>query len=114
MDYNFLIPIGKRIAEIRHSHNLTQEEVADKLGVTPKHISHVECGISSLSLKHLITFCNVFHCSLDYVIFGQKEDSVLSKLPKEVVNILYTGDEQEIERIKRYLEMYIELKEEQD
>lgn len=114
MEHNFSVPIGRRIADIRLAHNYTQEELADCLGVSPKHISSVECGKSNLSLKNLITFCNIFHCSLDYVIFGQKEDSVLSILPKEVVDILYTGDEQEIERIKRYLQMYIELKEEQD
>ncbi|MGN1111709.1 MAG: helix-turn-helix domain-containing protein, partial [Acutalibacteraceae bacterium] len=48
MESDFKISIGKRIAEIRRSHNVTQEELADHLGVSPKHISHTECGTSSL------------------------------------------------------------------
>ena len=50
MNNDFLIPIGKRIAEIRRSNHVTQEALANELGVSPKHISHVECGTSSNSL----------------------------------------------------------------
>ena len=114
MESNVLIPIGKRIAEIRRSHNTTQESLADILGISPKHISHVERGTSSLSLKNLIQFCNTFDCSLDYIIFGKTENTALEKLPKEVVNILYAGTEKEIERLNRYLKIYIEILEEKN
>ena len=109
MENNFLIPIGRRISEIRRSHNMTQEALADKLSVSPKHISHTECGTSSLSLKNLIEFCNLFNCSLDYVVLGVKEDGMLSKLPKEISETLYTGDDEELDRLNRYLQIYVEL-----
>lgn len=114
MENDFLIPIGKRIAEIRRSNKVTQESLADKLGVSPKHISHTECGTSSLSLKNLIEFCNLFGCSLDYIIFGKAENTALSKLPDEISKILYTGTEQEINRLNRYLQIYVELMKEAD
>lgn len=114
MENNFLIPIGKRMAEIRRSHNVTQEALADQLGVSPKHVSHTECGTSSLSLKNLIEFCNIFDCSLDYIILGKSENSILSKLPDEIINILYTGTAQERERLNRYLQIYVELLNKQD
>lgn len=114
MENNILIPIGKRIAEIRRSHNVTQETLADRLGVSPKHISHTECGTSSLSLKNLIEFCNIFGCSLDYIILGKSENSILAKLPEEIADILYTGTEQDIERLSRYLQIYVELLKKQD
>lgn len=109
MENQTLIPIGKRISEIRRSHHMTQETLADKLNVSPKHISHTECGTSCLSLKNLIEFCNLFHCSLDYIIFGQKQDSVLTKLPEEIVNILYTGTDTDVALLNRYLQVYVEL-----
>ena len=109
MENNFFIPIGKRIAEIRRSHNMTQDTLADKLSVSPKHISHTECGTSSLSLKNLIEFCNLFNCSLDYIIFGTKEDSVLSILPNEISEILHSGKEDEIDQLIRYLQVYVEI-----
>lgn len=114
MENDFLIPIGKRIAEIRRSNKVTQEALADRLGVSPKHISHTECGTSSLSLKNLIEFCNLFGCSLDYIIFGKTENTALSKLPDEISNILYTGTEQDINRLNRYLQIYVELMKESD
>lgn len=109
MEDNFLIPIGKRIAEIRKSHGITQEALADQLGVTPKHISHTERGISSLSLKNLVAFCNLFDCSLDYIIFGKVEKQVLTKLPDGITSILYQGKERDINQLNRYLKMYLEL-----
>ena len=114
MKTNILIPIGKRIGEIRRSHNITQETLADKPGVSPKHISHTECGTSSLSLKNLMEFCEIFDCSLNYIIFGTKKDSILSQLPVEIVNILSAGNADEKDRLNRYLQMYLELTQKQD
>lgn len=114
MNDNILIPIGKRIAEIRRSKSVTQEKLAEILGVSPKHISHAERGVSGLSLKNLIEFCNMFDCSLDYLIFGRTEKTLSTKLPDEIVKILLTGNTNEVERLTRYLQMYIELTNKQD
>ena len=113
MESNFLIPIGRRISEIRRSHGMTQETLAEKLEVTPKHISHTECGTSCLSLKNLMEFCSIFDCSLDYIVFGKKDDT-LARLPKEITDILYSGNDSEINRLNQYLNMYIELTKKQD
>lgn len=104
-----LSDIGKRIAEIRQTHNITQAQLAEILNVSPKHISHTECGTSSLSLKNLIEFCNYFHCSLDFIVFGQDKSGLSEKLPREIVEILNFGSDKEIERLGKYLKTYIEL-----
>lgn len=108
MESNYLVPIGKRIAKIRKAHGMTQETLADKLSVTPKHISHTERGTSNFSISNLIEFCNLFGCSLDYLILG-KENNVLSKLPNEIVEILYHGNDDEINKLSKYLNVYLEL-----
>ena len=109
VDKNFLISIGKRIAHIRQSHHITQTQLADILNVSPKHISHTECGTSGLSLKNLMEFCNYFNCSLDYIVFGKNKSDVTEKLPEEVIKLLNTGSAKEIELLNKYLKMYIEL-----
>lgn len=114
MENTILISIGKRIAEIRRSHKVTQEILAEKLGLTPKHVSHVERGLSSYSIKNLIEFCAMFDCSLDYIILGKNSNNVLNKLPEEIVSILYTGNEKEVDRLNRYLQIYTELLKEQE
>lgn len=101
--------IGMRLAEIRRSHNVTQEALSEMLDVSPKHISHTECGTSSLSLKNLAQVCEIFHCSMDYMVLGKTNDEVLNRIPAEIVQILHSDDEQEVDRLNRYLQIYIEL-----
>lgn len=114
MDNNFFIPIGRRIAEIRKSHNMSQEKLAETLNLSPKHISHVERGVASFSLKNLVDFCLMFNTSLDYIILGKADNDILNKLPTEIIQILYTGCDREICRLNRYLEFYVELKNSHD
>ena len=109
MNNTNLEAIGKRISLTRRAKSMTQETLAERLGVSPKHISHIECGTSSLSLKNLVEFCKIFDCSMDYIIFGNSESKLLSKLPSEITDILHTGTDEELNRLNRYLQIYIEL-----
>ena len=63
----------------------------------------------SLSVKNLKQFCEIFHCSLDYVVTGKTTDQILSKIPDTIVEILYSDDTEELERSNRYLQIYVEL-----
>lgn len=110
MENTLNISIGKRIAHIRHKNNMTQEVLANHLNVSPKHISHVERGTSNLSLKNLIELCHFLNCSLDYLILGKNQNDTLSKLPEEIVTILSTGSDKEITRLNQYLQMYLDIK----
>lgn len=103
------VSMGIRIAQLRKDHDMTQEVLSEILDVSPKHISHVECGTSSLSLKYLIQICQIFNCSLDYLIFGKESNPALSQLPDGICNILYSDNQKEQERLQRYLNLYLEL-----
>jgi transcriptional regulator with XRE-family HTH domain len=112
MEKDTLTALGVRLGEVRRSKNVTQEALADMLGVSPKHISHVENADVCLSLKNLIRFCTIFDCSLDYLVFGKQTNEALSKLPDEIVKILNTGSVEDVARLIRYLQVYIELQNE--
>ncbi len=101
--------IGMRIAELRRSNHMTQEILAEKLDVSTKHISHVERGCSCLSLSAIIEICNIFHCTLDYIVFGREADPVLSILPKTISDILHSNNSDDISRLVKYLQIYSEL-----
>lgn len=101
--------MGKRIATIRKSNKYTQERLAELLDVTPKHISHVENGSSSLSLKSLLKFCEHFECSMDYLVNGKYTSPELNKLPAKIIEILQNGNDDTIELLDRYLQMFVEL-----
>lgn len=52
--------VGKIVKEYRLKKNLTQDELAKELDITPKYISRVENGISGLGDETLIKYINFF------------------------------------------------------
>lgn len=70
------LQIGKKISAIRKDSGMTQAELAKKLGVTIKHISECERGVSSFSLDKMIMITDIFGCSLDYLIKGEAGENV--------------------------------------
>lgn len=69
--------IGKRIKAARIKAGLTQEAAAEKIGVTPQHISNIETGNSSVSLTALVAIANLLHVSTDDLLC----DTVLKSKP---------------------------------
>ena len=54
-----VVNLGKRIQEARLLRNITQDYLAEKCNVTPKHISAIERGTSPGSVVLLLNICNV-------------------------------------------------------
>lgn len=87
--------IGKRIKIARIRTNLTQESVADKIGVTPQHVSNIETGNSSVSLTTLVAIANLLNVSVDELLC----DTVLKSKPvfiKEADDIFNDCNEYEV------------------
>ena len=101
--------VGLRIANLRHSHKMTQDQLAEQLDVSTKHISHVERGCANLSMTALIELCEIFGCSIDYIVFGRENDPILSQIPQTISDILLSDDEEDIACLKKYLEIFSEL-----
>lgn len=64
--------IGKFIAKIRHEKNLTQQELANKLGVTDRAISNWENGRRLPDYSIIIELCNILEISLNELFAGEK------------------------------------------
>lgn len=50
--------------------HFTQEEIAEKLGISVKHYSEVERGLTGLSIDNLIKLSTILGISIDYIIKG--------------------------------------------
>lgn len=50
--------VGKRIQETRQRRGMTQSELAQKLGMTPKYISNLECGGKTPTLETFVAIAN--------------------------------------------------------
>lgn len=68
------IQIGQNIRQIREDTGLTQERLADILGIGDKHVSAIERGAVGLSLPTLMRICEALSVSADRVLFGARDD----------------------------------------
>jgi transcriptional regulator with XRE-family HTH domain len=60
--------LGEKIAKQRKVQNLTQEQLAQLLGVSRQTISKWESNIAYPETDKLIRLGNIFHCSMDYLL----------------------------------------------
>jgi transcriptional regulator with XRE-family HTH domain len=67
--------LGARIRALRDARGLTQEIVADRIEVTPKYVSQLECGQRSPSWETLVAIAHHgFEIKLAALVFGIDED----------------------------------------
>ena len=60
--------IGLRIKHARNKKNLTQEQLADAIGATRKHISLFESGDRGISLELLIAISNTLNAPISELL----------------------------------------------
>lgn len=60
--------IGFKIKEARLRKGITQEQLAEASGVGVTHISHLETGKGTVSLKVFIAIVNFLDCSADELL----------------------------------------------
>ena len=59
--------IGRRIQEIRKQRGLTQEQMAERVNISPHYLSALERGVYNIKLDLLVDILNVLNCSADEV-----------------------------------------------
>ncbi len=62
LDYSAL---GVRIRQIRKSRGITQNCLAEQIGIEPSNISHIERAVSKVGLGTLVKIANALECSVD-------------------------------------------------
>ena len=62
--------IGKRIRQRRHEMKLTQEALAELVGISASFVGHIERGEKPASTQTFSRLCAVMDASLDYFISG--------------------------------------------
>lgn len=57
-----------RVRELREDNDLTQQQVADSIGITQRKYSYLETGTQPLTDEILIKLANFYHISIDYLL----------------------------------------------
>ncbi len=67
------LEFANRLANYRKKAGLSQEELAEKLGVTRQAVSKWECGESSPDTDNLIALAKLYNVTIDELIYGESK-----------------------------------------
>ena len=70
--YYDLVESVKRIKALRRKHGLTQEQLAEQLGVAANTIARIETGNRGISIDLAIELVVRFDTTLDYIFLGRE------------------------------------------
>lgn len=59
---------AQKMKDLRTDHDLSQMEVALILGTTKNQVGKYERGEQEMPIRHLITLCNYYKVSADYIL----------------------------------------------
>ena len=86
-DTVFLKEMGQRIMVRRKSLRMTQEELADKLGVSAQMISNLELGKKAIRPENLAKVCEVLGLSADFVLTGTNTKTAVDAVAEKLTQL---------------------------
>lgn len=88
---NLLFELGNRIYERRKELNMTQENLAEAVGLSIQSISCIELGKKAVRPENLVNICRALDVSADYLLFGERSEKQLEPVA-EMVSRLGSDD----------------------
>lgn len=86
--------IGRRIAERRKQQKISQQALAEILGISNNHLSGLERGKAGLSLEVLVGICNALKVTPDFLLMGSMHSG---NLPKNICGNLELCSDKDLE-----------------
>lgn len=84
---DLLKQIGSRILNRRKQLRMTQEELAEKAGITPQTVSAAELGKKALRPENIIRICSALEVSTDYLLLGKVNSHDHSTLSSKISDL---------------------------
>lgn len=86
-DHKFLKDMGQRIMVRRKSLRMTQEELAERLGVSTQMISNLELGKKAIRPENLAKVCEVLELSADFVLTGINTKTAADAVAEKLIQL---------------------------
>ena len=67
---------GTRLADLRREHNLTQNDIADRLNISAQAVSKWENDLTSPDIDTLLKLSDIFNISVDELLGKKKQEPV--------------------------------------
>lgn len=83
--------IGKFLSELRKEQEMTQQQLADAIGVSNKTISKWECGNGMPELSSIMPLCQTLHINVNELLSGEHlpEDGYSKKAEENMMNLIH-------------------------
>lgn len=96
------VKIGKFIAKLRKEKNMTQQQLADKIGISFKTVSKWETGRGMPELSLLKPLSDELEVSINELLSGERvqKERYLGKLEENMLHTIEYGEQQKQERNK--------------
>lgn len=78
-----MITIGRKIKEFREALGISQQELADTLGVSRPTVSQIENGERKIYAEEIKKLAKIFNISADHLLNLEKEPAVIIRKAKE-------------------------------
>ncbi len=93
--------VGQRIKQAREAKRLTQEQLAEKVGLTASHISVIERGIKSPRLETLVEILNTLKVDANSILSDvlSVSNEIVSSLLSDKLSALPETQQRKILRV---------------
>lgn len=89
--------VGERLAKLRCDNNLTQNGLAELIGVTRQAVCKWESGVSWPNALHLAVLADLYKRSMEYLVLGiddrgrDDEEDQIGLILNRILNIILKG-----------------------
>ncbi len=96
-----LVKIGNNLRELRKENSLTQEQLAEMMGVARRTVSRWETGSNMPDLDILIELSDLYRVDLREILDGERKSETMDKELRETVLKVADYSNEEKERLMR-------------
>ena len=93
-DEGLLRKMGERISMRRRELHFTQEQIAERMGVSLQMVSNLELGKKAIRPENLIKLCEILSVSADYILSGRRSEREASEFAEKYAKL--SGERQRI------------------
>ena len=97
---------GTLVRNLRIENGLTQNQVAESLGVTPGYISNVENNRTAMSLRMLTYYARLVGCSLDSLVGELEPEYTETALDRKLHQAIIKLDIETKEKLLKTIEIW--------
>ncbi len=97
---------GTLVKNLRIKNGMTQNQVAESLGVTPGYISNVENNRTAMSLRMLTYYARLVGCSLDSLVGELEPEYAETALDRSLYEAILKLDTDQKEKLLKTIEIW--------